>query len=133
LSPSVIPAIGPLITSLISSGVSRYGGFRLLERVAVYDRSGKVRSVPESKEHIFKNKDISLLDKRRLMRFLTFAASDFEGQVEIIGKEDVPFDEFLGDVFSLNREAVEAITFALTYCSSASGMFTISTHFAIGV
>jgi RAB protein geranylgeranyltransferase component A len=121
LSPSIIPAIGPLTESLTASGVSRYGGFRLLAHVGIYDQSGRVKGVPESKEHIFKSKAISLLEKRRLMRFLAFAAGDLDGRDEIHGKENVPLHEFLQNEFSLNNEAATAITFALAYCTSVSG------------
>ncbi|KAJ3931852.1 MAG: FAD/NAD-P-binding domain-containing protein [Lentinula lateritia] len=121
LSPSVIPATGPLISSLVASGVSRYGGFRLVEHVAVYSSDHKVETVPGSKEDIFKDKTISLLDKRRLMRFLVFASGDeeFEGRVELEGTNvDMPFLEFLKVTFSLNQEIAETITYALSYCTS---------------
>ncbi|KAH7875878.1 GDP dissociation inhibitor-domain-containing protein [Lentinula edodes] len=121
LSPSVIPATGPLISSLVASGVSRYGGFRLVEHVAVYSSDHKVKTVPGSKEDIFKDKTISLLDKRRLMRFLVFASGDeeFEGRVELEGTNvNMPFLEFLKATFSLNQEIAETITYALSYCTS---------------
>ncbi|KAJ3888531.1 FAD/NAD-P-binding domain-containing protein [Lentinula edodes] len=121
LSPSVIPATGPLISSLVASGVSRYGGFRLVEQIAVYSSDHKVKTVPGSKEDIFKDKTISLLDKRRLMRFLVFASGDeeFEGRVELEGTNiNMPFLEFLKATFSLNQEIAETITYALSYCTS---------------
>ncbi|KAJ7031084.1 FAD/NAD-P-binding domain-containing protein [Mycena alexandri] len=118
LSPSLIPSTGPLIDALVASGVSRYGGFRLIERVCVYEPSGIVKPVPGSKEDIFKNKDISLLDKRRLMRFLMFAAGDLEDKKELEGHADSPFPEFLKAVFSLNEEMTGAIAYALAYCLS---------------
>ncbi|KAJ7185918.1 FAD/NAD(P)-binding domain-containing protein [Mycena filopes] len=120
LSPSLIPATGPLIDALVGSGVSRYGGFRLVERVCVYEASGTVKPVPGSKEDIFKNKDISLLDKRRLMRFLMFAAGAFEDAKEIEGHADTAFPEFLKSAFSLNEEMTGAIAYALAYCLSPS-------------
>ncbi|KZP14137.1 FAD/NAD(P)-binding domain-containing protein [Athelia psychrophila] len=119
LAPSIIPSIGPLISSLISSGVARYGGYRLLERVGIYE-SGKVRDVPGSKEDVFKNKDISLVDKRRLMRFLVFAASEFEDSKELAGKGDVPFVEFLRATFSLKDNLASVIAYALAFCVVAS-------------
>jgi Rab proteins geranylgeranyltransferase component A len=124
LSPSIIPAVGPLISALVSSGVSRYGDFRLLEQVGVYHPSGKIMRVPGNKEDIFKNKDISLLEKRRLMRFLLFAAGEFEGSSELTGQEQVPFYQFLQNVFAFNHEIAEVIVYSLAYCSSPSGNFT---------
>ncbi|RPD62128.1 FAD/NAD(P)-binding domain-containing protein [Lentinus tigrinus ALCF2SS1-7] len=119
LAPSIVPSIGPHIDSLIASGVSRYGQFKLLEKVAVYDRPGYVQSVPGSKEDVFKSKALSLLDKRRLMRFLMFAAGDFEGKKELEGKEQTPFVQYLQDVFSLKDQATSAIAYALAFCTSA--------------
>ncbi|KAF8639676.1 hypothetical protein AX17_000940 [Amanita inopinata Kibby_2008] len=122
LCPSVIPSTGPIISSLIASGVSKYGGFRLVDFVAIYDgASGTVKSVPGSKEDVFKSKDISLVDKRRIMRFLVFASSDFEDKAELEGKHDVPFLEFLKTVFALNDDVSMAIAYALAYCIYPSG------------
>ena len=121
LAPSIIPSIGPHIDSLVASGVSRYGSFKLLEKVAVHDRPGFVQSVPGSKEDVFKSKVLSLVDKRRLMRFLMFAAGDFEGKKEIEGKEQMPFPLFLQKSFSLKDNAASAIAYALAFCTSAEG------------
>ncbi|PIL36591.1 hypothetical protein GSI_00280 [Ganoderma sinense ZZ0214-1] len=118
LAPSIVPSIGPHIDSLIASGVSRYGSFKLLEKVAVYDRPGLVQSVPGSKEDVFKSKALSLIDKRRLMRFLMFAAGEFEGKKELEGKEQSPFVQYLREVFSLDDKAVNAIAYALAFCVS---------------
>nr|GAT61053.1 predicted protein [Mycena chlorophos] len=118
LSPSLIPSTGPLIDALVGSGVSRYGGFRLLERGCVYDPSGTAQPVPGSKENIFKSRSISLLEKRRLMRFLQFAASTdaLEDRKEMQGNAQTPFPVFLKTVFSLNDDMVNAIAYALAYC-----------------
>lgn len=113
-----------MIATLVSSGVARYGGYRLIERVGVYDSSGVVKTVPGSKEDVFKNKDISLVDKRRLMRFLMFAAGNFEDKKELEGKADTPFLDFLKSVFSLNEEIAEVVTYSLAYCISASGGYS---------
>jgi len=121
LAPSLIPSVGPIISSLVLSGVARYGGYRLLERVGVYDISGTVKSVPGSKEDVFKNKDISLVDKRRLMRFLVFAAGEFEDKKEFDGHENTPFLVFLKITFALNDEIAGMIAYSLAYCVSASG------------
>lgn len=121
LCPAIIPSIGPVISSLVSSGVSKYGGFRLLERVGIYHSSGIIKNVPGTKEDVFKSKEISLVDKRRLMRFLMFAVSDFEDKQELHGAHDTPFPEFLKTVFSLNDEIASAIVYSLAFCSSPLG------------
>jgi Rab proteins geranylgeranyltransferase component A len=121
LCPTIIPSIGPLIDTLIQSGVSRYGGFKLLEQLALYESPGVAKPVPGSKEDVFKNKQLSLLHKRRLMRFLMFAGGDFEDKPELQENEETPFPAFLKNKFSLDDEAVKAITFALAFCVSDSG------------
>lgn len=121
LAPALLPSTGPFLSALISSGVSRYGAYRLLERVAVFD-SGALRAVPASKEDVFKASELSLLDKRRLMRFLTFAAGEFEGKQELIGKEETPFVEFLHSTYSLGDKLAHAIAYALAFCAAADGM-----------
>lgn len=126
LSPTLIPSIGPLIDALVASGVSRYGGFKLLERVALYASPGIVKPVPGNKEDVFKSKQLSLLDKRRLMRFLMFAGGEFEDKPELQGNEQTAFPDFLRSKFSLKDDAVQAITYALAFCLSPSGMYTHS-------
>ncbi|KAG7451403.1 FAD/NAD(P)-binding domain-containing protein [Guyanagaster necrorhizus] len=117
LLPFVIPSVGALISALIASGVSRYGGFQLVERVGIYDASsGAVKGVPGSKEDVFKSKDITLVDKRRLMRFLMFASGEFEGKPELEGREEMAFGEFLKTAFMLNDETIAAIVYALAFC-----------------
>ncbi|KAF8075934.1 FAD/NAD-P-binding domain-containing protein [Lyophyllum atratum] len=120
LSPSVIPSIGPIISSLVSSGVAKYGGFRLLEHVGVYHPSGLIKNVPGTKEDVFKSKDITLVDKRRLMRFLMFAVGEFEDKKELDGADEMPFADFLKTVFSLKDELHSALVFALAFCFSPS-------------
>ncbi|CDO78059.1 hypothetical protein BN946_scf184826.g4 [Trametes cinnabarina] len=117
LAPSIVPALGAHIDSLVASGVSRYGSFKLLEKIAIYDRPGYVQSVPGSKEDVFKSKVLSLIEKRRLMRFLLFAASEFEGKKELEG-EEMPFRQFLQEAFSLTDKPATAITYALAFCVS---------------
>jgi len=124
LSPTVIPAVGPFISSIISSGVARYGSYKLLGPVAIY-RHGKFQSVPQNKESIFQDRSMSLVEKRRLMRFLVFASGEFEGSPELQGKEDTPFDQFLCESFSLSEETSQVIMFSLASCDFSGGEMTI--------
>src|SRR6266702_6161391 len=120
LSPTLIPSVGSLISSLVASGVSRYGGYRLLERVCIYSSNTGLQHVPGSKEDVFKS-SLSLIEKRRLMRFLVFASGDVEGSKELQGHEQTAFPEFLTSQFSLTQGMVDAIAYALAFCSSTTG------------
>ncbi|KAG8888459.1 Rab proteins geranylgeranyltransferase component A [Tulasnella sp. 332] len=119
LMPTIIPAMGDIISALVGSGVSRYGGFKLLEAVGVYD-AGHIRRVPSSKEDVFKDRDMSLIEKRRLMKFLIFASGQFEQAPELQGQENTTFLDFLRTKFSLSATVSNAIVFAIAHCSSPS-------------
>lgn len=75
--PTLIPALSPFVDTLIQSGASNYSGFRLLESVALLHSTAEstLQSIPMSKEAIFNSPDLSLVQKRRIMKFLQFAVS----------------------------------------------------------
>jgi len=118
LSPSVIHSVGPFISSLVGSGVYRYGEYKLLGPVGIYEGT-EIKMVPQSKEDVFKAPNLSLVEKRRLMRFLLFAASEFENDQQLQGKQDQLFLTFLQETFSLNEEISRTIAYSLAYCYSA--------------
>lgn len=77
LRPALLPATGAMIEALVRSNVASYATFRLLEHVCIYD--GALSRVPSSKSEIFKQREISLADKRRLMRFIERVAPAPDG------------------------------------------------------
>lgn len=96
LFPAVVPSRGKLIDVLIASNVSKYVSFRMLDSVSVWQAQGQdgeqngegqVKRVPGSKEEVFKDKSVGLADKRRLMKFLMFAAGDFENDEILKGEQ----------------------------------------------
>ena len=97
LYPSVLPSRGALIDTLIASDVSKYVSFRMLDSVSIRldgaesSKSGKLRRVPGSKEEVFKDQSVSLMDKRKLMRFLMLAAGEYESSELIQGTPTCPF------------------------------------------
>lgn len=129
LSPSVLPATGPLITALVQSGVARYSAFKLLDAIGIYRSTGGVETIPASKEDVFKSKALSLIEKRRLMKFLMFASGEFEASDTLRGKEEIPFAEFLkGSEFGLSADLAGAVAYALAHCSEESGKFMMRDH-----
>jgi RAB protein geranylgeranyltransferase component A len=121
LTPGILPSIGPLINALVDSGVSKYGSFKLLESVNVFHSLDNIEAVPSVKEDVFRTKSMSLIEKRKLMRFLVFASGDgWESSKEMFQQENVPFPEFLRKVFNLTDDLITVITYALAFCSSAS-------------
>lgn len=82
---------GELVSTLISSDVAKYVGFRLLDGVSVWDApTSSARRVPGSKEDVFRDKSISLPEKRKLMKALLFAGSEFEEDEVFKGKLTYP-------------------------------------------
>lgn len=91
LFPALMVSRGELVSTLISSDVAKYVGFRLLDGVSVWDApTSSARRVPGSKEDVFRDKSISLPEKRKLMKALLFAGSEFEEDEVFKGKLTYP-------------------------------------------
>ncbi|ODN76789.1 hypothetical protein L202_05390 [Cryptococcus amylolentus CBS 6039] len=119
LFPALIPSRGRLIETLISSDVGKYVSFKLLDSVSIWNQEqGAPQRVPGSKEDVFKDKSVTLLDKRKLMKFLLFAAGDFEESEILKGKEDQPLLQLLQDSFGLSSQLAASITYAIAHCES---------------
>ncbi|XP_058053023.1 rab proteins geranylgeranyltransferase component A 1 isoform X3 [Ahaetulla prasina] len=85
---------GLLIDLLIKSNVSRYAEFKNVTRILVL-RDGRVEQVPCSRADIFNNKQLTMVEKRMLMRFLTFCL-DFEQRPdEYQAQKDRRFADYL--------------------------------------
>jgi RAB protein geranylgeranyltransferase component A len=140
LAPSIVPSIGPLIDALVNSGVSRYVKFKLLDGVGLYasasnsgaeqgdgfsqERFGSVKTVPGSKEDVFKSKELGLLQKRKLMKFLmaTATQSDKPTTNEPNFTDNVPFLGYLASKeVGLDAEVASAVTYALSLSLDPNG------------
>ncbi|XP_066437563.1 rab proteins geranylgeranyltransferase component A 1 isoform X2 [Eleutherodactylus coqui] len=85
---------GLLIDLLIKSNVSRYTEFKNVTRILTY-HDGRIEQVPCSRADVFSSKQLSMIEKRTLMKFLTFCA-DYEQQPEEYqDHKDCTFSEFL--------------------------------------
>ncbi|XP_055990931.1 rab proteins geranylgeranyltransferase component A 2 [Sorex fumeus] len=67
---------GLLIDLLIRSNVCQYAEFKNVTRILSY-HEGKVEQVPCSRADVFNNKKLTMIEKRMLMKFLTFCL-DYE-------------------------------------------------------
>ncbi|KAE8260774.1 hypothetical protein A4X13_0g154 [Tilletia indica] len=129
LCPTLLPGAGPTIDVLIRSGVASYCTFRMLEHTFVYQPSSSSESdasdalaglkrVPSSKEDIFKDRTISLPDKRRLMKVLTEVTSSLDGQQSQSTSTDQPFLDFLSKGQGLSTPLASALAYGVALCSS---------------
>ncbi|ORX33686.1 putative rab escort protein [Kockovaella imperatae] len=119
LFPAVLPSRGALIETLIASDVSKYVSFKMLDSVIVAS-SGGFRRVPGSKEQIFRDQSVSLMEKRKLMRFLMLSAGDHESSELIQGKENDALLDFLTESIKLPPDLASTVTYAIAHCSGPS-------------
>ncbi|KAJ9125382.1 hypothetical protein QFC22_000342 [Naganishia vaughanmartiniae] len=142
--PAILPARGDLIDTLIAEDVAKYVSFRLVDGVSTYQKPstggaggiGKWKRVPAGKDQIFKDSSLSLLEKRRLMKFIMFASAerDLAGWdsepllqaytlPDLSGKESQSLLEFLSSAFQLSPELADTIVYGIALCSSPAGRY----------
>ncbi|KAM3910510.1 rab proteins geranylgeranyltransferase component A 1 [Leptodactylus fuscus] len=85
---------GLLIDLLIKSNVSRYTEFKNVTRILTY-HDGRIEQVPCSRADVFSSKQLSMIEKRTLMKFLTFCADYEQHPEEYQDHQDGTFSEFL--------------------------------------
>ncbi|KAM3869029.1 rab proteins geranylgeranyltransferase component A 1 [Diretmus argenteus] len=82
---------GSLVDLLIKSNVSRYAEFKNVTRILTY-RHGNVEQVPCSRADVFASRQLSVVEKRKLMRFLTSCLEETQEHQAFTGR---PYLEFL--------------------------------------
>lgn len=85
---------GSLIDLLIKSNVSRYAEFKNVTRILAF-REGKVEQVPCSRADVFNSRDLTMVEKRMLMKFLTFCVDYEQHGGEYQDFTGRPFAEYL--------------------------------------
>ncbi|CAO3692265.1 unnamed protein product [Rhizopus microsporus] len=111
IAPKLLGSREELVEILIRSGVGRYLEFENVGDIYMYDETLKaLEKVPGSKEDVFTSKSVSLVDKRKLMKFLTFAMEYKEGETEIT---ESTYGEFLQDKFKISGKLLDAIVYAI--------------------
>ncbi|VDO54638.1 unnamed protein product [Haemonchus placei] len=102
LVPKVLLARGSMVQTLCDSEVAKYAEFKCVDRfLCLRDEKEEKLTysrVPCSKGDIFQDETLSMVDKRKLMKFMTFClewntkADELEGWKEY---QDEPFETFL--------------------------------------
>lgn len=64
---------GALVELLISSNIARYAEFKSVNRVLTY-RNGRLEPVPCSRADVFATKNVTVVQKRMLVKILTLFA-----------------------------------------------------------
>ncbi|XP_040823792.1 rab proteins geranylgeranyltransferase component A 2 isoform X1 [Ochotona curzoniae] len=85
---------GSLIDLLIKSNVSRYAEFKNVTRILAF-REGKVEQVPCSRADVFNSKELTMVEKRMLMKFLTFCLDYEQHPDEYQDFKQCSFSEYL--------------------------------------
>lgn len=94
IAPKLLFSRGELVDLLISSNIARYAEFKSITRVLTF-LNGKLEQVPCSRADVFSTKNVTIVEKRMLMKLLTFCLK-FEAQPqEYQGFEDRTFLDFL--------------------------------------
>lgn len=94
ISPKLLFSRGPLVEALISANISHYAEFKVITRILTYI-DGRVEEVPCSRADVFSSNAISVVEKRMLMKFLTFCLEFEQQQDQYEGFKDKPYSEFL--------------------------------------
>uniref|UniRef100_A0A452VHF9 Rab proteins geranylgeranyltransferase component A n=1 Tax=Ursus maritimus TaxID=29073 RepID=A0A452VHF9_URSMA len=84
---------GLLIDLLIKSNVSRYAEFKNITRILAF-REGRVEQVPCSRADVFNSKQLTMVEKRMLMKFLTFCM-EYEKHPDEYKVIEITFSEYL--------------------------------------
>ncbi|XP_055625977.1 rab proteins geranylgeranyltransferase component A [Toxorhynchites rutilus septentrionalis] len=98
LCPKLLYARGAMVELLISSNICRYAEFRAVDRVETVWNE-KIMTVPCSRSDVFTSRDVNVVEKRLLMKFLQSCAS-YDGDGDEHNAQDIEgktFREYLNN------------------------------------
>ncbi|KAL0817653.1 hypothetical protein Bca101_074097 [Brassica carinata] len=99
--PRVLFCADESINLMLRSGSNNYVEFKSVDASFVGDSSGELRSVPDSRGAIFKDKSLALAEKNQLMKFFKLVQAHLAAEEAVrITEEDMesPFVEFLANM-----------------------------------
>ncbi|XP_014714407.1 rab proteins geranylgeranyltransferase component A 2 [Equus asinus] len=115
---------GLLIDLLIKSNVSRYAEFKNVTRILAF-REGKVEQVPCSRADVFNSKALTMVEKRMLMKFLTFCLDYEQHPEEYQAFMQCSFSEYLKTkklTPNLQHFVLHSIAMTESSCTTIDGL-----------
>lgn len=94
LCPKMLFSKGSLVELLISSNIARYAEFKSVNRVLTW-RNNRLEPVPCSRADVFATKNVSVVEKRMLVKILTSFAEYPKNAEEFQGFEKKTFFDYL--------------------------------------
>lgn len=94
LSPKMLFSRGSLVELLISSNISRYAEFRAADHVLTLI-ADELKVVPSSRADVFSTKELTVVEKRLLMKLLTICVNYEADKTEWREHDDKTYLEFL--------------------------------------
>ena len=108
LWPKLIYATDPFVDMIVKSTITKYLEFKAVNKIiTVLDRN--LTLVPASRADVFTSKSVSVLEKRLLMRFVTYVMELDKHEEELEQFKSRPFSEFM-DHKNLSNKLKSLIT-----------------------
>ncbi|XP_065667547.1 rab proteins geranylgeranyltransferase component A 2-like [Hydra vulgaris] len=85
---------GPLVNTIIKANISHYIDFTVVNRIVMF-MDGAVVEVPCNRSDVFTSPILGVIEKRHLMKFLTYCFECALEESELSEELDLPFVEFL--------------------------------------
>ncbi|XP_072126634.1 rab proteins geranylgeranyltransferase component A 1 isoform X1 [Mobula birostris] len=115
---------GSLVDLLIKSNVSRYAEFKNINRILAF-QGENVEQVPCSRADVFASKRLTMIEKRMLMKFLTFCLEYEQHPDEYLAFKDSTFSSFLKTpklTASLQHYVLHSIAMVSESASTTEGL-----------
>jgi len=121
LAPKLALAAGNLVDGLVQSGAHNYMEFKLLQGSSLWQH-GKLCAVPASRADIFKDRRLTLGDKRKLMRLLKEVVDPSSDAAERNAPafDDRPLVQLLEEQ-GLSQELQEFVMYGLVLATTDQG------------
>lgn len=128
LAPKLLLARGDLIALLVSSGVGRYLEFKAVDSMWMrVPTTGALQRVPCSRAEVFASRDLSLIEKNILKKFIEFAY-DYEAHRDVwMPHSTQSFRDFLTTEhtcgparWQLTETLADFVLFAMAFCDDAA-------------